>query len=83
MLYKEAEVTVFADSLKHAVVPESFPWCHRKADYDKRVVEIVPFIHTDRYPLPGLLTWVVDGQRHKREVTIEDYHDDALAIEVP
>ena len=83
MLYKEAEVTVFADSLKLAVVPESFPRCHRKADYDKRVVEIVPFIHTDRYPLPGLLTWVVDGQRHKREVTIEDYHDDALAIEVP
>ena len=81
MLYQE--ITTLADSLRLAVVPESFPRCHHQTDCDRRVVEIVPFSHTDRYPLPGLLTWTVDDQRYQRKVTLEDYCDEALTIKVP
>ena len=65
MLYQE--ITTLADSLRLAVVPESFPRCHHQTDCDRRVVEIVPFSHTDLYPLPGLLTWTVDDQRSATE----------------
>jgi hypothetical protein len=58
MLYKE--ITALADSLKLAVVPESFPRDRdQEAGCDSRVVEIVPFAHTDRYLLPDLLTWTI------------------------
>jgi len=82
MLYKE--ITALADSLKLAVVPESFPLDRdQEVGCDSRVVEIVPFTHTDRYPLPGLLTWTIDGQRHQQQVTLDDYCGEALTIKVP
>ena len=82
MLYQE--ITALADSLRLAVAPESFPRCRdRKTDCERRVVEIVPFAHTDRYPLPGLLTWTVDDQRYQRKVTLDDYCGEALTIKVP
>lgn len=66
-------------SLRLAVAPASFPTDKGRA----RVVEVVPFAHADRFPLPGTLSWSVNGRTQQRRVTVDDYHGNALTIEVP
>jgi len=76
------EKNILADSLKLAVVPESFPRSLNWKSDCHRVIEIVPFSYNDRYPVSGLLTWTVNKEKFQKEVTFDDYDEKALTITI-
>lgn len=76
---REARHQELLKSLSLAVAAESFP----REKSGMRVVEVTPFANIGRVQLAGSLTWTLNGQRHQREIGIEDYDGHALAIEVP
>lgn len=66
-------------ALRLAVVPRTFP----EADGKTRIVEVVPYALTDRYPQPGTLTWKQDGKTRTRRVGLGDYQQGALLLRIP
>lgn len=75
---RKAKLAALKKSLKLAVAPREFS----EDDGVTRIIEVAPFANADRHPLKGVLSWTMNGRTESREVTLDDYADDALFISI-